>query len=488
MPRDLSALLRPLAGAVAACCIAAVVLTCAAPAPTPGTAPTPTASMPSCSAATSGAAPESASVALSMELTPAHAPAPRNAAERLVFAQLYETLLRVDCNGRVIAGLAQSWTPDATGRRWTIRLRDSIRFWNGDPVTARSILTAWRATSGSTSPAATLSRRLADATTIIDDRTLVVPLADSLPNALAALELAVYRPRADSPWPEGTGSYRVSTGDAGALALLPTVPGVPRLIVRTIRDADARDQIDGGVHLLVTDDPRVVSYADSRADYVSVPLHWDRVYAIGVPGRSASSAAPGAGDDLRRSLARDVVRAEARAAEPPFWWEQVSRCALPANANAATSESSTRIVYERQDHVARQVAERLAALASIGSEQRSGTPVPPVSLSPQLRAGGARATVAGLAPAELAASLRTGNALAFVLALSPASIASCDDAAALLAAAPWLAGGDSTLALLPLIETRARAIVRRNGLSLLADDAATLRIVGGATREAPRVP
>src|SRR5437899_2485107 len=77
------------------------------------------------------------------DIAPAHAPAPENDAERLVFRQLYETLIRVDCLGRVLPGLAESWTRDVVSRPWTFTLRTDARFWDGAPVSARDVVAAW---------------------------------------------------------------------------------------------------------------------------------------------------------------------------------------------------------------------------------------------------------------------------------------------------------------------------------------------------------
>src|SRR5439155_19885395 len=50
-----------------------------------------------------------ATIALGDRVDPANAPHPTNDSERLLFRQLYETLVRVDCEGRVRPGLAASW-------------------------------------------------------------------------------------------------------------------------------------------------------------------------------------------------------------------------------------------------------------------------------------------------------------------------------------------------------------------------------------------
>jgi len=67
-------------------------------------------------------------VALPGPVDPAHAPVPASDAERLVFPQLYEPLARIDCAGRMVPGLAESWSVDSGGRRWTFTLRHDAQF------------------------------------------------------------------------------------------------------------------------------------------------------------------------------------------------------------------------------------------------------------------------------------------------------------------------------------------------------------------------
>jgi ABC-type transport system substrate-binding protein len=54
-------------------------------------------------------------VALTERINPLNAPRPSNDGERLLFRQLYETLVRVDCEGHVIPALASSCAAAWTG-------------------------------------------------------------------------------------------------------------------------------------------------------------------------------------------------------------------------------------------------------------------------------------------------------------------------------------------------------------------------------------
>ena len=84
-----------------------------------------------------------ATVGLSDRIDPSNAPRPSNASERLLFRQLYETLVRVDCMGRVRPGLAASWRLDGDGRTWIVTLREGARFSDGTAVTAADVRAGW---------------------------------------------------------------------------------------------------------------------------------------------------------------------------------------------------------------------------------------------------------------------------------------------------------------------------------------------------------
>jgi hypothetical protein len=136
------------------------------------------------------------------------------------------------------------------------------------------------------------------------------------------------------------------------------------------------------------------------------------------------------------------------------------------------------VVFPRDEPVARALAERLVALAAIGRGSRTDTSL--ALLAPELARTTARVTAAALAPDELAAALRTANELAYVVALPRRSLAPCADAEWLLAMAPWLAAQTQPLslsdAIAPLIDTRLRAVVRRDRIGLTATWDSTITV------------
>src|SRR6516164_8204874 len=81
-------------------------------------------------------------VALSEPVDPSHAPYPSNESERLLFRQMYETLVRVDCEGHAVPGLAASWRFDDAAKKWIVTLRQNARFTNDAPVTAMNVVSS----------------------------------------------------------------------------------------------------------------------------------------------------------------------------------------------------------------------------------------------------------------------------------------------------------------------------------------------------------
>ena len=387
----------------------------------------------------------------------AHVPVATNASERLAFAQLYETLIDVDCDGRARPVLAASWTLDATKTRITLSLRHDAMFWSGKPVTADDVVAAWRRTAAQSIPAARLAREITSGTSVIDDHTLIVSLPDTAWMVLASPTLAIYEQQVTAPWPEGSAPYRIVEQSAqGGILMMPiAAQSAPYLVGRRVPSADPRDAIDAGVDVLVTDDPVAVGYADARANLLVVPLPWTHTYALAVPApKIASRLTPDSASlALRESLARDAVHAQARAAQSPYWWDARSVCrsaqdSLPGWSPA--NQQTNRVVFRRDDRVARGLAERLVALDS-------------------------RSVAAGLAPNDYDRALRNGSELAYVLHLRRASLSSCHDVGELWSAAPWLASGaDADAKLVPLIDTRETAIVNRQRISASVDWSGTL--------------
>jgi hypothetical protein len=230
---------------------------------------------------------------------------------------------------------------------------------------------------------------------------------------------------------------------AGGVWELPFHGGESVIQLRLPQLGDPRDALDRGADLIVTRDPALFEYAARRPEFTVHPLPWSRTYVLVQPALAAPLTGVSSGPE-RQSLARDAVHADARGAEPPFWWIERS-CFSPETSTSAATTTTNRIVYPRGDEVARGLADRLVALAGHGEGLRA----------------------ADLDQAQLAAALHDGSERAYVVWLPKHPLHSCTE----LVEFPAGAG------IRPLIESRAHAIVRRGAPPLTVDWDGTIRVV-----------
>lgn len=459
------AILIVLAGAVAAGCTTAVV-------PTRPVLPD---HAPAC-VAVDTSSPDSLRVAVAHAVDPAHAPAPQNAAERLVFRQLYETLVRIDCDGNVQPALATSWSVDPAGRLWQFRLRPGARFTDGAAVTAATIAEAWSADASSAARAAAGVTGLADGGAGELRVELERPAAA---HVFAEPGLAVARAVAGSAWPVGTTTWRADTTPAPRVTRLVTADASAMPRVLEFRDSpDPRAALDGGADVLITADRAVLAYARALGDYGATPLHWSRTYVLATRGRDIAADLTVPPAAALEALATSALRGAARAAEPPFLWRDPG-CAVPAPPRparpVAAQAGAGAIAYERGDADARAIAERLVALAW-----------PAANAPAWLRAllpddYDARATVptaAGLDRRALLAALSGGNAarphdspLGVVVAVPHTAATICTDmyGAVDVPAYRLLLGPAGDWRVTPLVDTRDHIVHRAAAGRIIVD-------------------
>lgn len=207
---------------------------------------------------------------------------------------------------------------------------------------------------------------------------------------------------------------------------------------------DLRDVLDRGIpaaraprpDVVVTRDPNVIAYAMSSGGYLSVVLPYDRTYLL----VAADSVAEVLSQTERDALARDAVKADTRGAAEPFAWLTDPTCVATGIRPRAAPKSV--VAYAAGDAIARQLAERVAALA--GARTR------PAWLPANLASGAAAPRVASIAADSIADALANGRIAAAVVALPRDPRAKCGSASAPL---PWHG--------VPLVDSRAHAIVRR---------------------------
>jgi hypothetical protein len=236
--------------------------------------------------------------------------------------------------------------------------------------------------------------------------------------------------------------------------------------------ADPRDLLDKDVDLLLTRDPAVLDYAATLPQFQTVPLEWQRIHVLLAPGRSR--AAPSLSADARRVLALDAVRGEARGAAGPFWWEMLQDCELAPAAPPDRSTYTPRIVYDASDGAARDLAERLVGLARASGT--AATEFLGVLLPDRPRRTYQRA--AGLTGEPLAIARRIGADAGYVMSVDRLPIDPCRDIQIVTDNARWV----DPETIVPLVETRLRAIVRRGRSGITAEGDGGLLIAGASNR------
>ena len=341
--------------------------------------------------------------------------------ERFLFVQVYETLVRRDCAGVVLPGLAAKWemSRDST---WIFELRPEARFSDGSRVTAADVVAIL------TAAAPPASRRTTSAAPVPNPAP-----QDLMPAAMSDRRYAIAKPAG-----EAGGGWPLST--AGTVSPLPggvmfeREGGVMQFTWPV--GADARDLLERGTDGVVTNQQAALEFANVRAAIDAIPLPWSRTYVLAVPPGQTTTFAQGG-----RSW-REAVSGDARVAVAPFWWASLQCPGVPVPL--AQAAPPARVVYPQDDAVARALAERLVARGVPRAE--------------------------ALAPAELRAALAAGadHAVVALPARTPADPCGAMEEAGL--------AGRAATTLLALVDTRYQLIVRSGRFGVLLDGTGTPRI------------
>lgn len=437
-----------------------------------------------------GARTDTINVALLHPVRPDRAPRPHNTSEQLLFGHIYETLIMVDCQGEVRTALAESWRSRERGRRWTFKLREPAFFSDGQPVTAPAVAASW----------ASRAAELLNPETAIDSFTadnnleLTVYFKQPfrrVPRLLAEPVFAVAKPDYYTVWPLGSGPYRTLSRrysydlESRRRVLIQSAADPEGPVVRFIETAkyDVRDLLGERIDMLVTGDPAAIEYAAGRSRFETTALPWSRMYLLLAASRvEALSRGMRLGEvpgELLAGLARDAVRSDARGAVPPEWWHRQAGCAGPPAGGARPPTGRPvisglngvrRIVYQSDDPVARDLAERIVALAAADPDI-SPEAAALAGAVPGLIGGPAGLAADGLSQDELYSSLRTGDDYAYILSVSRQPYDACYEIRRLLSRAPWLFWRDNDLAsaLIPLVDTRLHVIRDAGKVDLIID-------------------
>ncbi|MFI3014238.1 ABC transporter substrate-binding protein [Klebsiella aerogenes] len=129
--------------------------------------------------------------------------------------QMMETLLNVEPDGSIVAGLAESWSPGHDGLTWTFKLRNDVKFHDGSLMDADSVVKSLSVAFAKPTP---FDNQLVDGIKKQDEHTVVITLTHPYPSfpavmtnyATGILAPASYDKAGEVVALIGTGPYRLS--------------------------------------------------------------------------------------------------------------------------------------------------------------------------------------------------------------------------------------------------------------------------------------
>jgi peptide/nickel transport system substrate-binding protein len=278
--------------------LVALVAALALPAGTPAATPSPTSTPPPVATFREGI------VGVPVSPTPISA---RTQADRDIVALVFRGLVRLGPGDSVLPDLAERWTTDSDGQRWTFVLRQDARWQDGQPVTAEDVALTVRALQapGSTSPAADTWRKVV--ATVLDERTVQFDLSAPTTGFLDAMRqpllpahllgsVPVEALADDAFWrsPIGNGPFTLVEW-SDERALLEPVTSLPPDLSQPFATFPPRRLTGSGAPLM----PRLELRFFETADDLAAALRAGDVdSAAELPGPIATDL-EGAGDDSR---------------------------------------------------------------------------------------------------------------------------------------------------------------------------------------------
>jgi len=209
-------------------------------------------------AAPTQAQPKKDSLTLAMTLEPPGLDPTAGAASaiaEIVQYNVFETLTKINSDGRVTPLLAESWTVSPELKTWTFKLRPGVAFQNGEPFSSASIKFTFEraAAKESTNKDKAVFANIERIDTP-DANTVVLNLKNGNPDLLFQLGQAtaiVVEPKSaagNNTQPVGTGPYKLETWNRGASVVLARWDGyrhakdvkLRRVTIRFISDPAAQ--------------------------------------------------------------------------------------------------------------------------------------------------------------------------------------------------------------------------------------------------------
>jgi peptide/nickel transport system substrate-binding protein len=196
------------------------------------------------------------SIVIAMQLEPPGLDPTAGAASAIgevTLYNIYETLTKINGDGKVTPLLAESWEISPDLKTYTFKLRKGVKFQNGEPFTAQAVKFSFDRAGGDKSTNKD-KRTFANLTTqVVDDHTVVLlnkEVDPDLPFLLGQATAIVVEPKSaetNATKPIGTGPYKLESWNRGSSCVLvkwegfrnPSQAKLRKCTFRFISDASA---------------------------------------------------------------------------------------------------------------------------------------------------------------------------------------------------------------------------------------------------------
>jgi peptide/nickel transport system substrate-binding protein len=226
------------------------------------------------------------SIVLAMQLEPPGLDPTAGAASAIgevTLYNIYETLTKINGDGKITPLLAESWEVSPDLKTYTFKLRKGVKFQNGEPFNAQSVKYSFDRAGGEKSTNKD-KRTFANLTTqVVDDYTVVLlnkEVDPDLPFLLGQATAIIVEPKSvetNATKPNGTGPYRLENWAKGSSAVLtkwdgyrnPSHAKLRRVTFRFISDpaASAAALLSGDVDAFPRCQTRIVAQFKDNPRY-----------------------------------------------------------------------------------------------------------------------------------------------------------------------------------------------------------------------------
>ncbi len=339
-------------------------------------------------------------------------------------------LYRIDCTGNHIPELAKTWKYD--NDIWTFTIDDSVAIATG---------TGWD-----------------DAIEQWNRANLTDAFDTIRVGATGELEVATSQESENPPWQFATERYAVHHGvSAGNTSQLHEEAsghsGIRHIRVRNVIGKDARSLLGDSIHVMFTTRMQIADYAIRRQGWSALPLPYNRAYVFISTTRAASTFVSAELVEVGTARFNDAVTTDASSDFGERLWTTMHCTSDDSSAISPAPELANQILFDSNDPVARQLAERIVALPNLQWADSSDAGIF-VNAIPGLQNHSGVLRPVGVSSEEFQKEYRAGSSFGYILALPLQVPDPCDAINSLIAQANWLSHHNIRRAFVPLVKSR----------------------------------